>query len=46
MRLDAVLCMQKELVEHMLASVSTDKYSKLSVISNYNAIKYITNWIK
>ncbi len=34
MRLDAILCMQKELVEHMLASVSTDKYSKLSVISN------------
>ncbi|MCL5423995.1 MAG: 16S rRNA (adenine(1518)-N(6)/adenine(1519)-N(6))-dimethyltransferase RsmA [Candidatus Marsarchaeota archaeon] len=33
MRLDAILCMQKELVEHMLANVSTNKYSKLSVIS-------------
>jgi 16S rRNA (adenine1518-N6/adenine1519-N6)-dimethyltransferase len=34
MKLDAILCMQKELVEHMLAGVSTDKYSKLSVISS------------
>ena len=33
MNMDSVLCMQKELVEHMLAEPSSDKYSKLSVIS-------------
>ncbi len=30
---EAVLCMQKEFVEHMLAGPGTRKYSKLSVIS-------------
>jgi len=32
-RLQAVLCLQKEFVEHMLASPGTRKYSKLSVMS-------------
>ncbi len=32
-RMQAVLCLQKEFVEHMLAREGTDKYSKLSVIS-------------
>ena len=32
-RLQAVLCLQKEFVEHMLAGPGTRKYSKLSVMS-------------
>ncbi|MGC8676318.1 MAG: 16S rRNA (adenine(1518)-N(6)/adenine(1519)-N(6))-dimethyltransferase RsmA [Candidatus Micrarchaeia archaeon] len=32
-RLQAVLCLQKEFVEHMLAKPGTHKYSKLSVMS-------------
>ncbi|MGC8586945.1 MAG: 16S rRNA (adenine(1518)-N(6)/adenine(1519)-N(6))-dimethyltransferase RsmA [Candidatus Micrarchaeia archaeon] len=32
--IEAVLCLQKEFVEHMLAKEGTDKYSKLSVISS------------
>ena len=32
-RLEAVLCLQKEFVEHMLAKPGTKKYSKLSVFS-------------
>ncbi len=30
---EAILCLQKEFVDHMLAKEGTDKYSKLSVIS-------------
>ncbi|MCL5099768.1 MAG: 16S rRNA (adenine(1518)-N(6)/adenine(1519)-N(6))-dimethyltransferase RsmA [Candidatus Marsarchaeota archaeon] len=33
-RLEAVLCLQKEFVEHMLAKPGTRKYSKLSVVSS------------
>lgn len=32
-RLQAVLCLQKEFVEHMLAAQDTEKYSRLSVMS-------------
>ncbi|MCL5430638.1 MAG: hypothetical protein M1504_04180 [Candidatus Marsarchaeota archaeon] len=32
-RIPALLCLQKEFVEHMLAKPDSDKYSKLSVIS-------------
>lgn len=32
-KIEAVLCLQKEFVDHMLAKEGTDKYSKLSVIS-------------
>ncbi len=33
-KMEAVLCLQKEFVEHMNAKPGTDKYSKLSVFSN------------
>ncbi|MDE1823335.1 MAG: ribosomal RNA small subunit methyltransferase A [Candidatus Micrarchaeota archaeon] len=33
-RLEAVLCLQKEFVEHMLAKPDTRSYSKLSVVSS------------
>jgi 16S rRNA (adenine1518-N6/adenine1519-N6)-dimethyltransferase len=33
-RMQAVLCLQKEFVDHMLAPEDTDNYSKLSVISS------------
>ncbi len=33
LKIDAVLCLQKEFVEHMLARHGTKKYSKLSVFS-------------
>ncbi len=33
LKIDAVLCLQKEFVEHMLAKPGTKKYSKLSVFS-------------
>ncbi len=33
-KMEAVLCLQKEFVEHMLAKPNTRKYSKLSVVSS------------
>ncbi len=41
--LQAVLCMQKEFVAHMLAKAGTDKYSKLSVMTQlfFSATKLI-----
>ncbi len=32
-KMEALLCLQKEFVDHMLAIENTDKYSKLSVVS-------------
>lgn len=32
-RMEAILCLQKEFVEHMTAKCDTDKYSRLSVMS-------------
>ena len=40
-RLEAVLCLQKEFVDHMLAQYDSEKYSRLSVMSQLQFRMYV-----